>query len=415
MRRAAVCLALIALLAFFIPLFCASCTPGNDEGASDTVTEPATNGNTASAPETTSPAGEDTTTAAMTAPPTVHDPEKTIKFLVFSDLHYKKNMYVATVADVEKIMKRADDNGVDFVIQLGDFCNDYYLSPELFDTYLGNEYGLPAYGVCGNHDMEGTANSLSYIKTKLCNRAVTFGRTNTESVTAYWYTDIKNFRIIGLDTNYSYSPTKQAWEHNRTNSSHAPSENEKSTSLGPEQLLWLRERVKEASQKKMKVLVFSHVSFSDSWSRSPDAAAVREIFSDYPETVLLATNGHSHTDHFKIIEKTAFFDVNSVRNGYWYGQSEHHYTIDQTYDYLNYVSGVLQGDVRKLPLTSLSQGKNTWFFTDPLSAVVTVTEDGYIRVEGAVTRWMYDVVPESKKNGTKPMIGYYVYDGNEVN
>ncbi|MBE6669052.1 MAG: hypothetical protein E7601_02480 [Ruminococcaceae bacterium] len=398
------------ILLVLLFLFC-SCAPGHGdtgEYVSSDTTETQKSGDTTDTSENVA-----TLTLAEDLKREPTD-ENTLRFLVFSDLHYKRFMYVATTDDVDKVLKRADENSVDFVIQLGDFCNEFSKSPELFGTYLNNKYGLPAYGVCGNHDMEGPLNTVDFIRTKLCNRTVNFGRSKNGKGTAYWYTDIKNFRIIGLDTNYSYSTATQSWERNKANTSHAPKENEKGNSLGPDQLSWLRARIKEASEKNMKVLVFSHVSFSDSWSRSPDADAVRKIFADYEGTVLLASNGHSHTDHFKTIGKTVYFDVNSVRNGYWYSQSTHHYSNTHTYKYYNYVDGVVSGDPVTIPLTTLSQAKNTWFFTEPLSAVVTVSEDGTVKVEGAVTRWMYDILPDSKKDGTKPMIGYYVYDGKEV-
>ena len=44
-----------------------------------------------------------------------------IKFLVFADTHYKKGLYRTQVSDLEKIMKRAADEKVDFVVHCGDF------------------------------------------------------------------------------------------------------------------------------------------------------------------------------------------------------------------------------------------------------------------------------------------------------
>ena len=41
-----------------------------------------------------------------------------IKFSVFADLHYKKGMYIASVSDLVKILDRADQNDVDFVIHI---------------------------------------------------------------------------------------------------------------------------------------------------------------------------------------------------------------------------------------------------------------------------------------------------------
>ena len=66
---------------------------------------------------------------------------KQIKFALFSDFHYNEGRYISSVADLEAILKRANDAGVDFVLQAGDFCNNFPGSPEIFKTFLENEYG----------------------------------------------------------------------------------------------------------------------------------------------------------------------------------------------------------------------------------------------------------------------------------
>ena len=48
-----------------------------------------------------------------------------IKFTLFADLHYKKGMYIASVADIEQIISSAKANGSSFVLHAGDMCNDY--------------------------------------------------------------------------------------------------------------------------------------------------------------------------------------------------------------------------------------------------------------------------------------------------
>ena len=77
-----------------------------------------------------------------------------LKFSVFADLHYKKGMYAVKISDMEKILERANENHVDFMIHAGDLCNDYIGSPELINAYLKNKYQLPVYGIYGNHEKE---------------------------------------------------------------------------------------------------------------------------------------------------------------------------------------------------------------------------------------------------------------------
>lgn len=323
-----------------------------------------------------------------------------LKFAVLADYHYKKGMYIPPVSSLEAILKRAADAGVDFVIHTGDFSNDYAGSPEVVDLYVNNPYGLPVYGVYGNHELE-SGNQMSFVNAHLCNRPVQWAE--GERI-AYWYTDLGGFRLIGLDNNYSLRPDN-TWERNLDGSYCPVRENTRWNSLGPDQLAWLRTTVADAAEQGKKVLVFSHASLSDRWSPTPDAAQAREIFRAYPDTVLLVANGHLHTDHFAVIDNIAYWDVNTVHNGGWKPHPDFHYAEDMTYAFQNYdADGNPAGEVQAIPLNSMKQAKNTWFFRDPLSAIVTVTEDGVIKIEGSRTSWVYDIEPDWTASGMRPMI-----------
>ena len=315
-----------------------------------------------------------------------------LKFLVFADLHYFKGRYTAPVESLEKIMKRADDERVDLVLQMGDFSNDLAASPELRAPYFDNPYGLPVYGVYGNHELEKPGNTMESVTAFLSNRPVVFGKEPETEHTGYWYTDVKGYRLIGLDTNYMYHPVEDRWYHNSAETWPFVPGTERYISLGPSQLSWLRETIADAAEQGIPVIVLSHCALSGLWSSSPDADAARAIFAEFPGTVRLAINGHLHTDRFAERDGVVYFDVNTVHNGFWKPHKEHHYTEDQTFSYTGYTDGVKTG-VEDRPLTSLGQAKNTWFFDEPTSAVVTITDDGEITVEGCETAWLYGVVP----------------------
>lgn len=316
------------------------------------------------------------------------DTDSELKFLVFADFHYKKKMYASSIEDIDELFKRAADNDVDFVIHLGDFCNDYIGSPELFDAYLDNEYGIPVFGVIGNHDLESGGNTMKVVIPKLTNQSVTFGE--GEDI-GYWYTDIKDFRLVGLDTNYSLDANGK-WMHNLSGSHGAPSNNTMKESLSPTQIQWLEGVVSDASEKGLKVLVFSHGAVAGKWYSAPDSAEVRAIFNKYPETVLLVSNGHLHTDRFEIIDNIAYFDVNACINAYWKSSSTHHYSDDHTFMFTNYIAGEPQ-EPEVMKLKDLSQGRNTWFLEDPISALVTVKTDGYVEIRGSISSWRYGIRP----------------------
>lgn len=151
----------------------------------------------------------------------------------------------------------------------------------------------------------------------------------------------------------------------------------------------------------------THASVSSEWSPSPDAAAVRAIFSEVNAkqkgTVLMAINGHLHKNHTAVIDGVLYLDMNTVRNGAWIEQTVHHYT-NQKFDFVTYDSNGNPGITIKKPVTSLSQAKNTWFFADPLSAIVTISNTGRITIEGMETTWLDSVAPSSVGNGVVPMV-----------
>ncbi|MBQ9760471.1 MAG: metallophosphoesterase [Clostridia bacterium] len=327
-----------------------------------------------------------------------------IKFCVFADLHYKKRMYSSSIEHLEQILVRANKENIDFVLHVGDFCNDYAGSPELMRAYHQNQYNLPVYGVYGNHELETVGNSMENVTPLLCNSPVNFGEAENGEPIGYWYTDIKSFRLIGLDSNYSYSPTEGKWEHNRPASYGCPAGNVKSDSLAPTQLEWLDKLLADAAKKNMKAIVVSHACFSGLWYRNAEADTVRAIFAKYPGTVLLAINGHEHTDHFAVRDGVAYFDVNTAVNGYWEKHTEYHYADDHTFRFTDYDENGNATTTEDFPLNKLRQGTNTWFFTEPLSAIVTVTEDGEITVKGAQTEWLYGVEPPKDIDGVKTAI-----------
>jgi len=89
-----------------------------------------------------------------------------------------------------------------------------------------------------------------------------------------------------------------------------------------------------------------------------------------------------------------------VLNGYWKVSDAHHYSDDHTF-----VRGIPgTGDTETVRLDSLSQGKNTWFFEDPLSAIVEIGDDNSIRITGSRTEWKYRIAPADPEEGITPEI-----------
>ena len=327
-----------------------------------------------------------------------------IRFSVFADFHYKKRMYTSSLEDLDHILSRAKDAQVDLIIHAGDFCNDYAGSPELMRAYHQNRYKLPTYGIYGNHELETVGNSMEVVTPLLSNQPVCFSTDEGGDKLGYWYTDVKGFRLIGLDSNYSYNEAEARWEHNRAASYGCPAGNKMSDSLGPAQLAWLDAILADAAKQGLKVITVSHACFSGLWYANAEAKNVRALFAKYPGTVLLAINGHEHKDHFAVVDGVAYFDVNTTTNGFWEKRTDYHYDDAHTFRFTDYDAEGNPTATEELPLNKLRQGTNTWFFTTPPSAIVTVTEDGRITVEGEKTEWRYGVEPYRFEDGVKTAI-----------
>lgn len=351
-----------------------------------------------------------------------------VKFILFADLHYKKGMYIASLDDVLEVFEEAKRRDADFVIHAGDMCNDYCRSPELINTWLKNPHEIPAYGVYGNHELEAEGNSMQVVTPTLtnCPEDVTWGSEDgriNDGEFAYYYFDVQDLRVVCTDTNYSYNPNIDIWEHNATASFCSPSKeynqlrygedavaNVYTDSLGPRQLTWLEEVLTDAANKKKKVIVVGHASFNKNWQCSPDTDSVNEIYEKVnritPNTVIMSINGHYHTNRIEVKNNIVYFDVNTIRNGCWKNnQNEHHYTDEHTMQAARYDEKGELVSVEKLPITVLSQAKNTWFFEKPLSATVTVfPKTCKILIEGKKTEWIYGVTPDDIPSWISPEI-----------
>ena len=230
----------------------------------------------------------------------------------------------------------------------------------------------------------------------------------------YYYFDYNGFRMICLDSMYSWNPTTEQWEHNRTGSYSYASGNEKGYSLGPDQLLWLAKVLDDAASKELSCIVTSHRGFAISYSDSPDGETVREMYKKAnekrPGTVLMSISGHLHTNHTEVIDGVLHFDMNTVRNGYYNDNGTAHYT-NETFTFYKYdANGNLINSSTQY-IKNIGHAKRTWFFEDPLSAVVTVSTSGRITIEGSETDWLYGVEPTASGiNGCEPRVTSGVFE-----
>lgn len=335
---------------------------------------------------------------------------KSITFGLYSDLHYIEGMYVATIADLNSIFDRAYNNHASFVISAGDMTNDMKGSPELVNAFKNNKYGLGAYNVYGNHELESSGNTMAVVTPTLTNDenaifGTASGKVEDGSI-GYYYTDREGFRLIFLDSNYYYDEKDSCWKHNPPAYWGPPPEGTLIQSLGPEQLVWLEKVLMDAAEKDIPCIVSAHNSFSTKirGGLSGDATAVRELYKKAneknPGTVIMSINGHIHSNSNAMDDGVFYFNTNTVRNCWWQGTAEPHYFESHTYMKEVYDA---EGNFVELEETPLNTPL-CWYSDAPLSAVVTVYENGVIEVEGSEADWLYGIRPTNFNPESTPII-----------
>lgn len=316
-----------------------------------------------------------------------------LKFLVIGDFHYKKEMYAVTLDHFKEMMKRANDEKVDFVLHTGDFCNDYVRSPELFKAYLENEYGLEVYGIYGNHEMEsGSDNTMEFITPRLCNRPVNFAFDGAP----FWYKDFGNYRLIGLDSNYSFAPEKNDWEHNLPGSCMGKQGNTHLASVPPFEMEWFKNLLIDARSKGMKVIPVSHHPFCGVWGYCYNAKEVKVLLEEFKDVLPLVISGDIHAGGFCIVDDVAYYGAKAALCAWWDNTKDHHYPEDKTYKYTEYDQ---DGNAVKTYDRSLNVLQKTYmYFESPLSSIVTIEDDGTVTIDGCNSRWLHGIEPPVNKN-----------------
>lgn len=260
---------------------------------------------------------------------------KPVTFAVISDLHQD----IAHDAEerLGTFLRAANDNQVDFIIELGDFCmpkeeNKPFL--KRWQDYAGEKYML-----LGNHDMDNCSKEEVMQFIGMNNR--------------YYSFDKGDFHFIVLDPNNIYDGEKYIPYENGNYFGYG----EKVSYVDPEQVEWLK---KDLQSTDKRCIIFSHQSFECSSQNRED---IRKIFEDENlragyKKVAVAFSGHDHTNYMKEINGIAYIQINSASNQ-WVGEK---YACPERFsDEIN----------QKRPAL-----KYTLPYKDALYGIVTLTGDG---------------------------------------
>ena len=262
--------------------------------------------------------------------------EKTVRFAIASDFH------APDIPDgehrVATFIKAANDEKVDFIIELGDFCRLDSASQVYRD--LWNSFPGDKYHVIGNHDMD----------------RYTFEEyTQGMNMPARYYSfDHGDFHFIVLDGNNLFDGKK--YTHYARANYYVDAK--KRAHIDPEQMDWLK---KDLAATNKRCILFSHQSIEEALNNGADVRKILEAENQRAgfKKVVMAFGGHNHSNYSKEINGITYVQINSA-SYVWIGeptQTEKRYSKEINDRF---------GGILKYSMT----------YTEPLYAIVTLNSKG---------------------------------------
>lgn len=289
--------------------------------------------------------------------------EVPVRFAIASDFHAPD---VPGGKDrVGEFIKAANDENVDFIIELGDFCrldSTSQVYRDIWSSFEGDKYHT-----IGNHDLD-RYNTDEYVEG--------MGMPNR-----YYSFDKGGFHFVVLDGN-NYFDGEEIHHYDHANYGAYPLTNH--SYMDKEQMEWL---AKDLVSTDLKTILFTHQSI-DSELKNGDE--VRDILEKENKRagfkkVLLAFSGHNHSNYTKNINGIAYMQINSA-SYVWIGEptmTEKRFPeeINEKYSLMQY----------------------SMMYDKPLYAIVTLTEKG-ADVKGVKAEF---IPPTPKEIGLGDSIGVY--------
>lgn len=262
--------------------------------------------------------------------------EKPVRFAIASDFH------APDIPDgehrVATFIKAANDEKVDFIIELGDFCRLDSASQVYRD--LWNSFPGGKYHVIGNHDMD----------------RYTFEEyTQGMNMPARYYSfDHGDFHFIVLDGNNLFDGKK--YTHYARANYYVDAK--KRAHIDPEQMEWLK---KDLAATNKRCILFSHQSIEEALNNGAEVRKILEAENQRAgfKKVVMAFGGHNHSNYSKEINGITYVQINSA-SYVWIGeptQTEKRYSKEINDRF---------GGILKYSMT----------YTEPLYAIVTLNSKG---------------------------------------
>ena len=262
--------------------------------------------------------------------------EKPVRFAIASDFH------APDIPDgehrVATFIKAANDEKVDFIIELGDFCRLDSASQVYRD--LWNSFPGSKYHVIGNHDMD----------------RYTFEEyTQGMNMPARYYSfDQGDFHFIVLDGNNLFDGKK--YTHYARANYYVDAK--KRAHIDPEQMEWLK---KDLAATNKRCILFSHQSIEEALNNGAEVRKILEAENQRAgfKKVVMAFGGHNHSNYSKEINGITYVQINSA-SYVWIGEptrTEERYPKEINDRF---------GGILKYSMT----------YTEPLYAIVTLNSKG---------------------------------------
>ena len=262
--------------------------------------------------------------------------EKPVRFAIASDFH------APDIPDgehrVATFIKAANDEKVDFIIELGDFCRLDSASQVYRD--LWNSFPGDKYHVIGNHDMD---------------RYTFEDYTQGMNMPARYYSfDQGDFHFIVLDGNNLFDGKK--YTHYARANYYVDAK--KRAHIDPEQMEWLK---KDLAATNKRCILFSHQSIEEALNNGAEVRKILEAENQRAgfKKVVMAFGGHNHSNYSKEINGITYVQINSA-SYVWIGeptQTEKRYSKEINDRF---------GGILKYSMT----------YTEPLYAIVTLNSKG---------------------------------------
>lgn len=237
---------------------------------------------------------------------------KTVKFAVTSDVH-QDIMHDASDR-LNVFFDAARKNKVDFIIELGDFCqakDENIPFKELWHSYEGEKYN-----VIGNHDMD-AGTKKDYMKfMRMPSRYYSFDKGGVHFIVLDANIVVRDGEYLSADKGRGYGRY-----------------------IDSEQVEWLK---KEVVSTQNRIVIFSHQGLENTVDNGYE---IHKIFEEENKRVgflkvMAALSGHRHTSYLKQINGISYIQINSASNK-WVGDKYIHagrYSkeINDKHPYLKY-------------------------------------------------------------------------------